>query len=527
MTTTVNDQASPQDALASEHRFGTGFYLALVTLSAAMGLAVEIIAGRMIAPYVGMSLYTWTAIIAVVLAGFSLGHWFGGRIAMLTAPRAARSAGLALLGAAATTAASLVLIRAITPALLAANLGSVPTILVLTTLLFFAPSMFVGIPSPVLTKLAIDAAPGRMGHTLGLFYAAGALGSILGTLAAGYVMISWLGTQLSLLVIAIAYAAMGLALVAKAAHLGARPVAGDLAKPLGALLLLAAAGAAAAHRFDALVPSCAVESQYYCLRIDDVSANVGAEARVLVLDHLAHGINVRDAADALVSPYAALQSALIETHLTTAATMRAFFVGGGAYTVPRALSHRFPAARIIVAEIDPAVTGVARQHMWFEPGPSIHIRHLDARRALAALPAGSLDVVVGDAFHDIAVPPHLVTREFMSLVAQRLDAGGIYVMNVVDSSRSPRLAASLAATLEGLFPVVELWSERDDGNTSRRSTMVLFAGPRSSPASRLTLGDGTVWERWTNERVAKAAAGLGAMVLTDDFAPVDRIIGVE
>src|SRR3546814_1525513 len=42
---------------------------------AAASLVVEIVAGRMLAPYLGMSLYTWTAVIAVVLAGFSLGHW--------------------------------------------------------------------------------------------------------------------------------------------------------------------------------------------------------------------------------------------------------------------------------------------------------------------------------------------------------------------------------------------------------------------------------------------------------------------
>ncbi|MEO0719944.1 MAG: fused MFS/spermidine synthase, partial [Pseudomonadota bacterium] len=32
-------------------------------------MALEIAAGRLMAPYVGMSLYSWTAIIAVVLAG--------------------------------------------------------------------------------------------------------------------------------------------------------------------------------------------------------------------------------------------------------------------------------------------------------------------------------------------------------------------------------------------------------------------------------------------------------------------------
>ncbi|MCB2099553.1 MAG: fused MFS/spermidine synthase, partial [Rhodobacterales bacterium] len=56
-------------------------YGAALFLSSAGGLTVEIVAGRMIAPYVGMSLYTWTAIIAVVLAGLSVGHWIGGRLA--------------------------------------------------------------------------------------------------------------------------------------------------------------------------------------------------------------------------------------------------------------------------------------------------------------------------------------------------------------------------------------------------------------------------------------------------------------
>src|SRR5687768_687268 len=44
-------------------------------------LVIEIVAGRMMAPYVGVSLYTWTSIIGVVLAGISLGAWAGGMLA--------------------------------------------------------------------------------------------------------------------------------------------------------------------------------------------------------------------------------------------------------------------------------------------------------------------------------------------------------------------------------------------------------------------------------------------------------------
>ena len=56
-------------------------YLLTVGLTAACGLIVEIVAGRMLAPYLGMSLYTWTAVIAVALAGFSVGNWIGVLIA--------------------------------------------------------------------------------------------------------------------------------------------------------------------------------------------------------------------------------------------------------------------------------------------------------------------------------------------------------------------------------------------------------------------------------------------------------------
>src|SRR4029453_14798670 len=44
-------------------------------------LVLEIVAGRMLAPIVGVSLYTWTSVIGVVLAGLSIGNWLGGKIA--------------------------------------------------------------------------------------------------------------------------------------------------------------------------------------------------------------------------------------------------------------------------------------------------------------------------------------------------------------------------------------------------------------------------------------------------------------
>lgn len=44
-------------------------------------LVIEIVAGRIMAPFVGVSLYTWTSIIGVVLAGISIGAYLGGNLA--------------------------------------------------------------------------------------------------------------------------------------------------------------------------------------------------------------------------------------------------------------------------------------------------------------------------------------------------------------------------------------------------------------------------------------------------------------
>src|SRR4051812_29798655 len=139
----------------------TAAYGAGIFVSAAGGLVLEITAGRLIAPYVGMSLYTWTAIIAVVLGGFSLGHIAGGRLAdpACDAVTGARRVAVALALAAVSSAASLVFLKWFAGPLLAARLPMLASIVVLAGLLFLLPSLFVGIVSPILTKLAVDAAP--------------------------------------------------------------------------------------------------------------------------------------------------------------------------------------------------------------------------------------------------------------------------------------------------------------------------------------------------------------------------------
>ena len=75
-------QRRPEDYMSHSATSGTLMrYGAIILISSAVLLVLEIAAGRLIAPYVGVSLYSWTSIIGVILAGLSLGNWLGGYLA--------------------------------------------------------------------------------------------------------------------------------------------------------------------------------------------------------------------------------------------------------------------------------------------------------------------------------------------------------------------------------------------------------------------------------------------------------------
>ncbi len=492
-------------------------------LTSAASLVVEIVAGRMLAPYVGMSLYTWTAVIAVVLAGFSIGHWIGGRLAAPDIPARSglRGIAIALLLSGLTAAGA-------TPLLhwLAALLGDsqTPPLLLITLLaggVFFLPSLFVGIVSPVLTKLAIDDAPDRQGPVIGRMFALGAAGSIFGTLGAGYLFISWIGSAGTMLAVAILYLAFAIAYWLQGRK-------SFVTAPLVALLILGGIGLA---RLPGFAAPCHTESDYYCIRVIDFAPQSGRPSAAMVLDHLAHSINDRDDPTLLYSPY--LHFVAERTlRLLQGQPPRAYFVGGGAFTLPRAWAAAFPSAELTVAEIDPAVTRVAAEAMWLKPNaPALRIIHADARRTLATLPGGQrFDLILGDAFHDFSIPAHLVTREFHQLVLRRLAPGGAYAINVIDQSENPRFTFALVKTMQRDFPAVEVWLDDESRRRGGRVTFVVLGLREASPgpvlraAEPLSQFGRRTWLRWPGEDLDARIAAADPPVLTDDFAPVDRLM---
>jgi predicted membrane-bound spermidine synthase len=501
-------------------RWRRAHYGAAVFLSAAGALVIEIVAGRLLAPYIGMSLYSWTAIIAVVLAGLSIGHWIGGRLAgpAVDNVRGTRRVAAALALAALSSLASLVLLRLVARPLLESGVGAIPSIVVLATLLFLLPSLFVGIVSPILTKLAIDAAPGDPGRVIGRMYALGTVGSIVGTLAAGYIFISWIGSTGTVISVAAIYALLAIGFSLKLR---------DSVTAFSILLVAGGGFGVAVATMGAHRSPCLAESDYYCLRIDDFSAVSGRPSAVIVIDHLGQGINDRDDPTLLYSPYIHFVDELAKRRFPGPGVPETFFIGGGGYTLPRAWAVDDPRTRLLVAEIDPTVTLLARNHMWLSAIDSLQIVHDDARAALQRLPPEPrFNMVFLDAFHDITMPAHLVTREFHAAVAMRLKPGGFYAINVVEGGAKPVFLFSLVHTLRQIFPTVTVWAEADEAGLAGRDTYVVIAETGPVPQSPLVARRGfdRIWQRWPSADLAARIAAADPPILTDDLAPVDRLM---
>lgn len=497
-------------------------YAAVVFISSALLLVLEIVAARLIAPHVGVSLYTWSAVIGIVLAGLSIGNALGGVWADRRASAAAAGGVLIMAGLSALLIPWLLWLTA--GALQQLTLSIMSSSLVLVLALFLVPALLIGIVTPLLTTLAL-AHSTQPGHIVGMMHALSATGSIVGTFAAAWWLIPTLGSRNVVLVSGVALLISGLVFV-RPRH---NPREGVLS--LFALLLAAALGIGTLLH-PALASPCERESSYFCIRtIEEGEHPSLGRMRSLVLDHLMHGTNVENDGTFLEAPYVQLMQELMCRHHHDKASLSAFFVGGGAYTQPRALWLSSMAVDITVAELDPVVTETARERLFLDD-QDMHVVHGDARAILRRLPEQQrFDVIVGDAFHDISAPYHLLTAEFADLVRRRLHDDGIYVLNLVDVYPDGRLAQALLKTLRTAFTQVDVWLHEVPLRPTRVTYVISATNhsvDREGPRDRLraVTRPARSWTRIT-DRLASNDAALDAIpLLTDDNAPVERLISL-
>jgi hypothetical protein len=263
---------------------------------------------------------------------------------------------------------------------------------------------------------------------------------------------------------------------------------------------------------------CDVETAYHCARVDNDPKVPGG--RTLILNSARHSYVDLNDPKHLEFAYVQWIGAVVDVRRP----VDALHLGGGGFTVPDYIRATRPGSRQLVLELDGGLVDLDRRKMGLVTSPDLRVRVGDARVGLAAQPAASFDLIVGDAFGYLVVPWHLATREMAVDVARVLRPDGIYAQNVIDYPPDRFIRAEVA-TVGAAFPHVALVAPQDalDGETGSNFVIVASKAPLPLAAlrERLDLVDEPVVLLQGPEL---ATFVDNARVLTDDYAPVDQLL---
>jgi len=465
-------------------------------------MVVEILGAKMLSPYVGLSHFVWTAQIAVTLVALACGYYVGGRLA----DRSQNLGGLygAILAAAGYLVLTVLICEPVAYWCLDFNLavGS----LLASTILFFIPLALLAMTGPFLVRVITSTVAG-VGGNVGRLTAIGTLGSFLGTLCIGYLMLPLLPNSISM------YLSAALLTLTCAGYFaffnrrsgGALAVATLLALGIG---LLASRGQARKYSF--AVERFRGNSHFGQILVLDWR---NGSFRVFANDYLAQ--NTYDPIrKQSVSMFTFALAGLARAYTTNINDV--LCIGMGVGIVPMEFARQ--GVRVDVVEINPAIEPVAVRFFDLEPA-KLQITIDDGRHFLNRC-RKQYDAVVLDAFLGDSSPSHLMTREAFAAIRRVLRPGGPLVINAFCETESERdfFAASLSKTLKSVFTGVRLHADRGQ--------IYFVATDRAAPEfARLPEVD-TIHPAVQQRARAVFATIIETSpdhgrVLTDDFNPVE------
>jgi spermidine synthase len=485
-----------------------------VFVTGACVLIIEIVATRILAPYFGNTIYSVSSVISVVLAALSAGYWIGGRLADRSPSKKIFFGIIACSGV--LVLAMQVMQNSLLPALgyrLPLDIGP----LIMSFVLFFVPSFTLGMLSPFAVALQQRDQKSRgVGTTAGEIFFFSTLGSIAGSLLAGFALIPFFGVQGIVAGVGVVLVLLGLVPLA-AAGLSSRLV----------LLVLLSAGSALIGSSAGAQPANLVYSRdgvYERISIYD-GIYAGKPARFLLQDTSNSAAIFLDSDELAFdyTEYYGLFSAF------TPKVDRALVIGGGAYSIPKALLADLPNAKIDVSEIEPSLPELSKKYFGLKDDPRLTHYIKDGRRMLHDTPY-RYDVIFSDVYHSMySIPQHFTTQEFMRLASDRLTNDGVFIANVIGSLKTDQQSFvwSEVKTMQKVFPQVYVFGVEDPSADETQNIIVLA----SKQPERLNVNDAKwrssayqVVREMAGHYVASERIGLGRYpIFTDDYAPVDYL----
>jgi len=199
------------------------------------------------------------------------------------------------------------------------------------------------------------------------------------------------------------------------------------------------------------------------------------------------------------------------------------FIGLGGGTLPMAIRHYFPEARVDGVELDPDVALVAKRYFGLKEDDRMKVYVRDGRVQVRRFvrEKRKYDMIFLDAFRGGYIPYHLTTKEFIESLKALLTPDGVVVSNLRPGFESYHYHRR---TLAAVLP--NQWSYGSGGN------VIVVSDMRPNPPPKAALV--ATAERLQTEKQftvdLPAIVEEGGMrddyhrkgpILTDDYAPTD------
>ncbi|HHT25994.1 MAG TPA: fused MFS/spermidine synthase [Firmicutes bacterium] len=516
----------------------------IVFVSGAVLMSLEMLGSRILAPYFGNSIFVWGSLISVFLAALTLGYSIGGSVAdkkpylrMLALILAIPGFCIVLLP---------LVMGPINRFIAGLDLGSRLGPLITAVVLFFIPSVFMGMVSPFAIKLKVKGLD-TVGNTAGSLYAVSTLGSIAGTLGTSFFLITWIGVRkiLYLLGAIMLVAAALVWLFAQKQESQPQDTAqgprkggkkkGKKGKGAVMLLLLVAIVGGQAQ-----------------------AGTLGSNADTIVYekDSLYHHISVVDSGGLRFLKFdASWQSAMSLTKplelifpyteyfhlgmLLRPEAKEVLMVGLGGGSVPKNFRVNYPGVAMDAADIDPEVIRVAKTYFMVKEDDMLRLIARDGRIYLHQTKK-KYDLLFFDAYFADAIPFHLATQEYLREVFNALTPDGVVVANIIGAFTGPksRFFRSIYKTYTTVFPYVYAFSVGDfiggiPNDEPQNIILIAVKGDKAPDWQALqakanemtaTMRLPSNLPKMLETRISMDIQTHDVPVLTDDYAPVDYLI---
>ena len=475
----------------------------IVFLGGAIGMGLELIAARVLSPYVGSSNVVWTSIIGIILVSMSLGYWIGGKSADKDA-NINQLANILLYAALATSA--IPLLETCVVKILAGIIPNLTLAAILCAIIAFSiPSFILAMISPYAVKIKSKEET-EIGSLSGKISSLSTIGSIVGTFLMGFVLIPNIGV--SNINISVTIILFIMSLIARE-EINKKIVSKNIwVICIMVILIILGKSIFEINNPDIILDT---DSQYSRIWVKQIQAEKTTYKTLQVDRGLESYIDAETGE--MGAKYLRYYDLFEYFNKDAKSTL---LIGGAAYTYPIHYLQKYNDKTIDVVEIDDKMTQIAVEQFGLNINDKRLKTYSQDGRSYLNYSQNKYDTILIDAFKGTNAPFELTTYEALTNAKNMLNENGIVITNIISSSEGDdaKFIEYEYSTYKAIFDDVKVFKVADrDASDIQNLILVGIKGNTEIDNSKFE-----EYSQYLNMQISDFKTDK--KIVTDDFAPI-------